>query len=90
MAKDAGMQYVVFSTKHHDGFNMFDTKQTDFKITNPEVPFSKTRKAILPKKYLMLSEKGLWVGAYFLSPTGIRKTIGGHTMQPITGITTTV
>ena len=57
MAKDAGMQYVVFSTKHHDGFNMFDTKQTDFKITNPEVPFSKTRKAILPKKYLMLSEK---------------------------------
>lgn len=28
------MGYVVFTTKHHDGFNMFDTRQTDFKITN--------------------------------------------------------
>src|ERR1035438_581839 len=33
-AKDAGMRYVVFTTKHHDGFCMFDTKQTDYKITN--------------------------------------------------------
>src|SRR5689334_4537162 len=32
-AKDAGMKYVVFTTKHHDGFCMFDTKQTDFKIS---------------------------------------------------------
>ena len=31
--KDAGMRYLVFTTKHHDGFSMFDTKQTDFKIT---------------------------------------------------------
>src|SRR5690242_12692194 len=32
-AKDAGMKYLVFTTKHHDGFCMFDTKQTDYKIT---------------------------------------------------------
>ena len=28
-AKAAGMRYVVFTTKHHDGFSMFDTKETD-------------------------------------------------------------
>jgi len=32
VAKDAGMKYVVFTTKHHDGFCMWDTKQTDFNI----------------------------------------------------------
>ena len=33
VARDAGMRYLVFTTKHHDGFCMFDTKLTDFKIT---------------------------------------------------------
>jgi alpha-L-fucosidase len=32
IAHDAGMKYVVFTTKHHDGFCMWDTKQTDFNI----------------------------------------------------------
>ena len=31
-AKDAGMKYVVFTSKHHDGFCMWDTKQTDYNI----------------------------------------------------------
>ena len=35
-ARDAGMKYVVFTTKHHDGFCMFDTKQTDYRITVAE------------------------------------------------------
>jgi len=35
-AKQAGMRYVVFTTKHHDGFCMFDTDQTDYKITAPD------------------------------------------------------
>jgi len=34
VAKDAGMKYLVFTTKHHDGFSMFDSKLTDYKITN--------------------------------------------------------
>jgi alpha-L-fucosidase len=34
LAKLAGMEYVVFTAKHHDGFCMFDTAYSDFKITN--------------------------------------------------------
>lgn len=34
IAKKAGMRYMVFTAKHHDGFCMFDAPGTDFKITN--------------------------------------------------------
>ena len=37
--KDAGAGYVVFTTKHHDGFCMFDTRLTDYKITS--TPFKR-------------------------------------------------
>ncbi len=39
MARDAGMKYIVITSKHHDGFCMFDTKQTDFDIMN--TPFGR-------------------------------------------------
>lgn len=41
LAKVAGMKYVVFTTKHHDGFSMFDSQLTDYKITSPESPYGK-------------------------------------------------
>jgi alpha-L-fucosidase len=34
LAKDTGTRYLVFTSKHHDGFSMFDSKLTDYKITN--------------------------------------------------------
>lgn len=34
IAKDAGMRYMVFTSKHHDGFSMFDSQLTNYKITN--------------------------------------------------------
>jgi len=40
-AKDMGARYLVFTTKHHDGFCEWDTKLTDYKITNPESPYHK-------------------------------------------------
>jgi alpha-L-fucosidase len=34
VAKNAGMKYIVITAKHHGGFCMFDSKLTDYKITN--------------------------------------------------------
>ncbi len=34
MAADAGMKYFVITTKHHDGFCLWDTEQTDYNVTN--------------------------------------------------------
>src|SRR5260370_29802927 len=39
LARAAGQRYMVFTTKHHDGFCMFDTSYTDYKITN--TPYAK-------------------------------------------------
>lgn len=39
MAKDAGMKYIVITSKHHDGFGLFDSKQTDFDIMS--TPFQR-------------------------------------------------
>lgn len=68
-AKDAGMKYVVFTTKHHDGFCMFDTKQTDYKITSPKTPFSINPKANVAKEVFDAFRKdGFMIGAYFSKP----------------------
>src|SRR5712692_1026655 len=39
-AKDSGMKYIVITTKHHDGFCMFDSKLTDYCITKA-TPFKR-------------------------------------------------
>src|SRR6476659_10599899 len=68
-AKDAGMKYVVFTTKHHDGFCMFDTKQTDYKITSTKTPFSTNPKANVTKEIFDAFRKdGFMIGAYFSKP----------------------
>ena len=38
-AKDAGMKYIVLTTKHHEGFCLFDSKYTDYKST--KTPFGR-------------------------------------------------
>jgi alpha-L-fucosidase len=40
LAKEAGMKYIVITSKHHDGFNMFDTKATDYNIVKT-TPYGK-------------------------------------------------
>ena len=68
-AEAAGMKYVVFTTKHHDGFCMFDSNYTDYKITAKDCPFSSNPKSDVTKEIFDAFRKvGLWVGAYFSKP----------------------
>ncbi len=68
-AKDAGMKYVVFTTKHHDGFCMFDTRQTDYKITSPKTPFSSNPRSNVAKEiFNAFRKENFLIGAYFSKP----------------------
>ncbi|MBN1479995.1 alpha-L-fucosidase [candidate division KSB1 bacterium] len=68
-ARDAGMKYVVFTTKHHDGFCMFDSKETDYKVTGAGCPFSTHLRANITKAiFEAFRNEGLWAGAYFSKP----------------------
>ena len=65
-AKDAGMRYVVFTTKHHDGFCNYDTEFTNLKVTNPECPYSKSHNPDILKQLTdAYRAEGLAVGLYF-------------------------
>lgn len=68
-AKNAGMKYVVFTTKHHDGFCMFDTRYTDYKITGKDCPFHTNPKADVTREiFNAFRNEGMWIGAYFSKP----------------------
>lgn len=60
MAKEAGMKYAVLTTKHHEGFCMFDTKYTDYKCTN--TPAGRD----LVKEYVdAFRAEGIRIGFYY-------------------------
>lgn len=65
LAKDAGMKYLVFTTKHHDGFANFDSELTDYKITSPESPFGRDIVAELAEA---CHRGGLGLGFYYSQP----------------------
>lgn len=60
LAKLAGMKYIMFTTKHHSGFCMWDTKTTDFNIMH--TPY---RKDLLKEWVEATRRAGLQVGFYF-------------------------
>lgn len=61
LAKDAGMKYIVITSKHHDGFAMYDSKVSDFDIVD-STPWAKD-----PMKELASAcrEAGLGFGFYY-------------------------
>jgi alpha-L-fucosidase len=63
LARAAGQRYMVFTTKHHDGFCMFDTSYTDYKITN--TPYGKDIVVQLAKA---CKERSMPLGFYYSPP----------------------
>ncbi|MBX7256465.1 MAG: alpha-L-fucosidase [Candidatus Hydrogenedentes bacterium] len=63
IAKAAGMKYLVFTTRHHDGFSMFDSALTDYKITNS--PF---KRDVVKELADACHEAGLPLGFYYSPP----------------------
>lgn len=60
LAKLAGMKYVMFTTKHHSGFCMYDTKTTDFSISH--TPF---KRDITAEVFDAFRAQGISAGVYF-------------------------
>ena len=82
-AKEAGMQYMIFTTKHHDGFSMFDTKLTDYKITDSKTPFSKNPRSNVTKEiFNAFRAGGFSVGAYFSKPDWHTENYWWHYFPP--------
>lgn len=58
-AKDAGMKYVVITTKHHDGFCLWDSQLTDYKATN-----TPAKRDLLREFVEAFRREGLKIGFY--------------------------
>ena len=68
-AAENGFRYVIFTTKHHDGFCMYDTKYTDYKVTAPDCPFHTHKNADIARGVFdAFRAKGLGIAAYFSKP----------------------
>ncbi len=73
LAKLAGMEYVVFTAKHHDGYCMYDTAYSDFKVTNG--PYGRDISLMVAEAF---RKEGILAGFYY-SP-------GDFRYQYLTGI----
>ncbi len=60
LAKQAGMKYAVLTTKHHDGFCLFDSAYTDYKATN-----TKANRDLVREYVDAFRAEGLKVGFYY-------------------------
>ena len=63
MAKESGMKYICFTTKHHDGFCMWDTKYSDYNIMN--TPYGKD---VLKMLADACHKHGMLLSLYYSNP----------------------
>lgn len=59
-ARRLGMRYAVFTTKHHDGYSMFDTQLSDFGVMH-----SPCRRDLVREFVDAFRAEGLRIGLYF-------------------------
>lgn len=62
LTEEAGMRYMIFTTKHHDGFCLFDSHETDFNVAHY------TGKDMLGPVLKAFRKRGLMLGTYFSKP----------------------
>ncbi len=66
---EAGMRYIVFTTRHHDGFCMYDSKYSEYKITAPFSAFSSHPLSnITLHVFNAFRNEGMGIGAYYSKP----------------------
>ncbi len=66
IAKEGGFKYLIFTTKHHDGFCMWDTNLTDYKITSRDCPFHIHKYADICKNLFdEFRKRDIAISAYF-------------------------
>ncbi len=65
IASEAGMKYVVLTTRHHDGFSLWDTQASSYKITAPECPFGRD---VVRELSEATRKAGLRWGVYYSQP----------------------
>lgn len=63
LAKEAGMSYICFTAKHHDGFCMWDTKYTDYSIMH--TPYGKD---VLKMLSDACRKHGMHLSLYYSNP----------------------
>ena len=61
LAKDAGMKYIVITSKHHDGFAMYDSKVSDYDIVDA-TPY---KKDVVQELYDACKKYGIDFGLYY-------------------------
>lgn len=67
VCRDAGMRYMVFTTKHHDGFCMWDSHETDFTIARHAFA-NDPRRDVLRHVFDAFRKEQFMIGAYYSKP----------------------
>ena len=68
MMQDAGMKYMIFTTKHHDGFCMYDSRYTDFSIAHSPEFKDNPRRDVARWVFDAFRQKNFKIGCYFSKP----------------------
>lgn len=67
LCKQTGFKYLVFTSKHHDGFNMYDTKFSDFSISKHAFK-DNPRNNVVAEVFDAFRKKDFMIGLYYSKP----------------------